>query len=453
MRLTLLTLGTRGDVEPMIALGGGLARRGHDVRLATHDGYAGLATSHGLEFRTLASDAARIMREIAPPGAEQEGTIARFRHVGKVMSQMMHEALANVRACCDGSDAILANPIVLFTGADAMSADSRPVFLTLLQPGLKSRKVESVLAPEWPLGNLPGRALYNELTYSTTDMALWALMRRTVNAARAGALGLPPLRESPIGAHQRRGGSTLVGVSTHVVAPPEEAPPSYHMTGYWFLPPDREATPSPALEAFLAAGPPPLCVGFGSAGGKEVAEGYRRIVDMARRHRRRTVLLTGWGQLEGCELPDHVLAVREAPHEWLLPRVSAFVHHGGAGTTAAALRAGVPMVILPYGADARFWARRAHEIGVSPRPIGLGVPWRRVEEAIGEALGDPRLRTAARAIAGRIDREDGVRRAVEVVEATLTGRAGAQNLMPLPNTPEFQTPDLCQRETARPTRI
>lgn len=423
MRLTLLTLGTRGDVQPMIALGAGLSRAGHQVRVATHDNFAALATSHGLEFRTLASDPARIMESVAPPGVEQEGALARFRHVGKVMAHMMHEALVNMRRACEGSDAIVANPVAIFTGPDAVAIPRIPYILALLQPGVKSRRIPSVLAPEWPFGDLPGRGLYNELTYSVTDVAMWALMSRTVNTARARAVGLPPLREPQIGAHRRRGDPMIVGVSTHVVPPPEETPPNYHVTGYWFLPAGAEYQPPPELAAFLDAGPPPLCVGFGSASGKEVADGYRMIVDMARRNRWRTVLLTGWGQLEGCDLPDHVIAVREAAHEWLLPRVAAFVHHGGAGAAAAALRAGVPAVIVPYGVDARFWASRVHELGAGPRPVGLGGRARWTEAAIEEALHSPRIRAAAQEIGALIRSEDGVSRAVEIIERTLGAAA------------------------------
>jgi sterol 3beta-glucosyltransferase len=338
----------------------------------------------------------------------------------------MHESLERIRGICEGSDAIIGNPIALFTGSDAASNDRIPYFLAMLQPGMKTRRVPSVLTPEWPFGAIPGRELYNELTYGLTDVAMWALMRGTVNAARRTAASLPPLHESPIGGHRRRGRPMLVGVSTHVVPPPEEEAPNYAMTGYWFLPSAADYRPPPELAAFLAAGPPPLCVGFGSAAGKEVAEGYRMIVDIARRNRWRTVLLTGWGHLDG-ELPDHVIAVREAAHDWLLPRVAAFVHHGGAGTTAAALKAGIPMVILPYGADARFWAHRVHDLGAGPRPTGLRTRPDDVEAAIREALGAPHLRSAAGAVAARIAGEDGVARAVEFIERTLGSRSRASS--------------------------
>jgi sterol 3beta-glucosyltransferase len=423
MRFTILAVGTRGDFQPMLALGRGLHAAGHQVRIGTHENFAARVEASGLEYRNIGSDPTRIMESHASPGAEQEGTLARFRHVGNVLGPLMEEAIVNSRAICEGSDAILGNPVTILTGKDVATKNRTPYFLMLLQPAMRDRKLPCVLAPEWPFGQLPGRGLYNELTYELTDIGMWALLRRTVNTARRRALGLAPLEQSPIGAHRRAGGPMLVGVSPHVVPPPEDAPSFYQTTGYWFLEGDASYRPPPELEAFLAAGPPPLCVGFGSASGKEVAENYRLVISMARRNRWRTLLLTGWGKAEGIELPDHILAVREAPHDWLLPRVSAFVHHGGAGTTAAALRAGIPAVIMPYAAEARFWARRVHELGAGPAPIGLRTPPDRVEAAIRDVLEQPRLRKGAQAIGALIQREQGVERAVEFIERTLAGRA------------------------------
>lgn len=416
MRLTILAVGTRGDVQPMLALGRGLRAAGHQVRIGTHENFAANVEACGLEYRKLASDPTRIVQSVAPSGVEQEGTLARFRHVGNVVRTMIEETVANGRAVCEGSDAILGNPIALLAGTDAVTDARTPYFLTLLQPAMRDRKMPTVLAPEWPFGWLPGRGLYNELSYALTDIGVWAVLRRTVNTARRRALGLAPLTEPPIGAHRRAGRPMLVGVSPHVVPPPDDAPPFYSTPGYWFLDSDESYRPPPELEAFLAAGPAPLCVGFGSAGGKEVTEGYRSVISMARRNRWRTLLLTGWGKTEGIELPDHVFAVREAPHDWLLPRVSAFVHHGGAGTTAAALRAGVPAVIVPFAPDGRFWARRVHELDAGPEPIGLRTSPEGVEAAIRDALELPRLRTGARAIGALVQRERGVARAVEFIE-------------------------------------
>jgi sterol 3beta-glucosyltransferase len=419
MRFTILAVGTRGDFQPMLALGRGLQAAGHQVRIGTHENFAASVEASGLEYRNIGSDPTRVMESLASPGVEQEGTFARFRHVGNVLGSLMEEAIVNSRAVCEGSDAILGNPVTILTGKDVATRTKTPYFLMLLQPGMKDRKMPCVLAPEWPFGPLPGRGLYNELTYELTDLGVWAALRRTVNTARRRALGLAPLHESPIGAHRRAGGSMIVGVSPHVVPPPEDAPSFYHTTGYWFLAGDQSYRPPAELEAFLAAGPPPLCVGFGSASGKEVAASYRSVIAMIRRNRWRTLLLTGWGQMEGIELPDHVLAVREAPHDWLLPRVAAFVHHGGAGSTAAALRAGVPSVIVPFAAEARFWARRVHELGAGPAPIGLRTPADQVEAAIRDAIELPRLRKGAQAIAAIIQRERGVERAVEIIERTL----------------------------------
>src|SRR5262245_44744254 len=113
MRFTILAVGTRGDVQPMLAIGRGLRAAGHEVRIGTHETFEASVEACGLEYRKIASDPKRIMESIAPPGADQDGTLARFRHVGKVMEKMIEETIANARSICEGSDAILGNPITI----------------------------------------------------------------------------------------------------------------------------------------------------------------------------------------------------------------------------------------------------------------------------------------------------------------------------------------------------
>src|SRR5690349_4842933 len=187
MRITILAVGTRGDVQPMLALGGGLRAAGHHVRIGTHENFATNVEACGLEYRKIGSDPTRIMESIAPPGVEQEGTLARFRHVGNVMRTMIEETITNGRSVCEGSDVVLGNPVAILAGTDVAAQVGTPYFLTLLQPAMRDREMPCVMAPEWPLGRIPGRGLYNELTYALTDIGVWAVMRGPVNAARRRA--------------------------------------------------------------------------------------------------------------------------------------------------------------------------------------------------------------------------------------------------------------------------
>lgn len=213
----------------------------------------------------------------------------------------------------------------------------------------------------------------------------------------------------------------IYGFSRHVVPRPSDWPSDCHVTGYWCLP-DDAWTPPQALADFLAAGSPPVCIGFGSMLGEDAERLTALVVEGARRAGLRAVLLTGWGGLTAVEADD-VVSVTEAPHCWLLPRTAAVVHHGGAGTTAAAVRAGVPSVVVPFAVDQPFWAARLHALGVAP----AGLPVRHLtSDALAAALrrvtSDAALRSRARRLGELVSAEDGVGAAVTALERWSAGR-------------------------------
>jgi sterol 3beta-glucosyltransferase len=171
---------------------------------------------------------------------------------------------------------------------------------------------------------------------------------------------------------------------------------------------------------FLASGPPPVYVGLGSMSGRDAARLTALVLDALRRAGRRGILLSGWAGLGEQDVGDDICVVRDIPHDWLFPQVSAVVHHGGAGTTGAGLRAGKPSVLLPFFADQPFWGRRVHQLGAGPRPI----PQKRLTveglaAAIRIATTDPHMAGKARMLGERIRAEDGVERAVGLLRDRL----------------------------------
>jgi sterol 3beta-glucosyltransferase len=169
---------------------------------------------------------------------------------------------------------------------------------------------------------------------------------------------------------------------------------------------------------FLQAGKPPVYIGFGSMSSRDPERVTDIVLNALRITQQRGVILTGWKGLSGRDLPDHVLRLDFVPHEWLFPQMAAVVHHGGAGTTAAALRAGVPQVIVPFGVDQNLWAHQAHKIGVASRPIPRRrLTAERLAAAIAQSSNDPAMRQRASAISQHIQAEDGIARTVEMIEA------------------------------------
>jgi UDP:flavonoid glycosyltransferase YjiC (YdhE family) len=217
----------------------------------------------------------------------------------------------------------------------------------------------------------------------------------------------------------------LYGYSPHVIPPPPDWGADTHVTGYWFLDPPSGWTPPPALHEFLAAGPPPVYVGFGSMSSRNPQATAKLVLDALGAAGQRAVLLAGWSGLRPADLPDSVLMVDSVPFAWLFPRMAAVVHHGGAGTTAAGLRAGVPSIVVPFFGDQPYWGRRVAELGVGPAPI----PRKRLTVevlagAIDRAVTDPVLRRRAAELGVRIRVEDGVARAVGVVSTLAGGSRG-----------------------------
>jgi UDP:flavonoid glycosyltransferase YjiC (YdhE family) len=202
-----------------------------------------------------------------------------------------------------------------------------------------------------------------------------------------------------------------------VVPPSVDWGQDVHVTGYWFLPPDADWQPPEDLEAFLAAGPPPVYVGFGSAVTGDAGQLTQVVLAALARTGQRAVLGVGWEALSGDALPEQVHAAGSIPHSWLFPRMAAVVHHGGAGTTGAGLRAGVPNVIVPFTSDQPFWGRRVFQLGVGPRPIPRrALSANRLSDAISTAVTDERMRTRARALGEALRREDGIAQAIDLID-------------------------------------
>jgi UDP:flavonoid glycosyltransferase YjiC (YdhE family) len=177
-----------------------------------------------------------------------------------------------------------------------------------------------------------------------------------------------------------------------------------------------EWQPPQALIEFLESGPPPVSIGFGSMVAYDKETLANLCVQALNRAQQRGILLTGWGGLQYDALPESVLAVESVPHDWLFPRVSAVVHHGGAGTTAASLRAGVPTIIVPFLIDQPFWGKRVYDLGVGPSPIPRRkLTVEQLSKAITEAITDTNMKQRAAELGRKIRAEDGIGNAVNII--------------------------------------
>lgn len=408
MRVTILTIGSRGDVQPFVALGVGLREAGHEVTLATGGAFETFISEHGLRFAAL--DVGLLERLQSPEGkAALSGRnfLATVRETVSMYRRVLDEEWAASR----GTDALVYHPKALggYHIAEALGA---PGFLAHPIPMFSPTR--AFPNPVLPVSNLGGPL--NRFSYEAFLRLSTASFQRTINRWRRETLGLPPrrflaseleLRGEPV--------RTLVACSPRVVSPPADWDRSVTVTGYWFLDGREDWQPPAHLADFLEAGPPPVYVGFGSLGGWTSDETVGAALVALKRSGQRGVLATS---RVPSSVPENVCVIEFAPHEWLFPRMAAVVHHGGAGTTAEGLRAGKPTVICPTMLnDQLFWGRRVRDLGAGPEPIPQKkLTAEKLLTAI-RATGDGRMRERAAALGEEIRAENGVARAVEAIEA------------------------------------
>jgi UDP:flavonoid glycosyltransferase YjiC (YdhE family) len=428
MRIAIIAIGSRGDVQPFVALGGGLQRAGHAVRVLTHDLYAAMTAPLGLELRPLGGDI-RAMVATAP----QEGDSLLRRNPVAIYRENRRNARAMaalwMRECleaCRDVDAIIATGASFFLGVPVAERLGLPFVQAYTQPSTPTRAFPCPFLLRWRW-RPPG--LMNLLLHHTLRQLSWHSFRTAVNTARREVLGLPAWPFwGPWADLQQQRAPVLYAYSASVVPRPDDWPAEHHVVGYWFL--DRPPTwqPPPALEAFLAAGPPPVCIGFGSTIPPDQHRMTELVVAALHKAGRRAVLVAGWGGLQRQRLPDSILSIDDAPFDWLLPRMAAIVHHGGGGTVSAGLRAGIPAVIVPFLSDQRFWALRLCQLGVAPPPI----PYReltagRLAAAIERVTGDAEMARRAVALAAAISAEDGIGQAVSRIGRMLPTRSSGDS--------------------------
>jgi len=421
MRITVLTVGSRGDVQPYVALSAGLQAAGYDVTLATHASFRETVEQRGLAFASIAMDPREVMRR--REGREWmesgENPVRFIRELVRFIRPHLETHLAEVRAACAGADGVVFSPLA-FAGWHAAEALDVPSLQAALQPATPTGAFPTLpLAGRWSLGGLG-----NRLTHIFYQQFAWQALRPVLNPWRRDVLGIPALPLSgPFRVMQRRHTPVLHGFSRHVLPRPRDWAEWIHVTGYWFLDRPSEWEPPSRVLDFLAAGPPPVYVGFGSMIPRDPAGTIDAVLAALRQAGVRGIVATGWMGATHHDFPDDVLALDEIPHDWLLPRVAAVVHHGGAGTTGAAMRAGRPAVVVPFFADQPLWARCVERLGVGPRPVPLKrLTADRLAEAIHIAVTDEGIARHAADLGAKIREEDGVENAVAIVDRVVRKR-------------------------------
>lgn len=415
MRIAIIALGSRGDVQPYVALGKALQQAGHRVRLLTHENYASFVATHGLEFWPMRGDVQAVVESPEMQALLDKGNfLAINAHTAKLAKEAALHWAEDGLAGCQGSNLILAGIGGMNTAIALAEKLEIPFVQAPVVPFTPTAAFPGALFPQ-AVGRLGGAV--NRFSHHLVRQLMWQGYRGADSAARQQVLGLPPAPFfGPYGSPSLSGQPVFCGVSPSVIPKPADWGKNVHMTGYWFLDAGDDWTPPPALADFLAAGLAPVAIGFGSMSNRNPAEMTRLIVAAVEKAGQRAVLLSGWQGLASTDLPNSILMIESAPHAWLFPRMAATVHHGGAGTTAAALGAGKPSLVIPFFGDQPFWGQRIADLGVGPAPI----PRKRLTvdnlaQAIGQMTTDEAMRHRAAQLGESIRAEDGVARVVALL--------------------------------------
>lgn len=430
MKIFIVGLGTRGDVQPYVALGLGLQKAGHEVTLCTSKNFQSFLSEYSLPSSFIFDDVMELMNSDAWRGAidDSKSYWHRFKSYRQLFKlalpmqmRMLDELWQAIEAC--KPDVIVYHPKAYGVPhfAEKLGISS---ILGMLVPGFVPTRVFPAVGfgfPEWKLGgwyNAGSSRLAAKLT--SMGVAKYIKAWRSANGLSALSRSVD-ITKTPAG----RPIPVVHGYSGHVMPVPNDWPAHAIVAGYWFLDQPTAWEPPPSLTSFLNAGDPPVYIGFGSMSGPKTAHVSRIVVEALQKANVRGILATGWGGLEANQLPETIHKIDMAPHDWLFPRMAAVVHHGGAGTTAAGLRAGRPSLICPFAMDQPFWGRRVHALGVGPAPIAQrALTVDKFAHALRELVDHTPFHKNAGSIGEKLRQEDSIGNAVQFIEkhATLFGK-------------------------------
>ncbi|OLN97672.1 Sterol 3-beta-glucosyltransferase UGT80A2-like protein 2 [Colletotrichum chlorophyti] len=417
LNVLIQVVGSRGDVQPFVALGNELQRLGFRVRLATHDTFGEFVRDAGLEFYPVGGDPAALMAYMV----KNPGLIPSFHSLraGEIQQKrdMIEEMLEGFWYSCHRPDTITGNPFV----ADAIIANPPafahvhcaqvlgiPVHVMFTMPWTSTTKFPHPLAN---LSNSRDQSMANSASYAIVEYLTWQGLGDVVNRWRR-SIDLEPVAmfDGPLLAERLRIPFTYCW-SPALVEKPADWGAHIDVCGFFF----RNApsySPPEDLTRFLQAGRPPVYIGFGSIVLENPERVIKTVLDAVQLAGVRAIVSKGWSNLSGAA-GDDVYWIGDCPHEWLFAHVAAVVHHGGAGTTACGLRNGVPTLIVPFFGDQPFWGKMVANAGAGPEPIPFKqLTSQKLADGIGYCM-TPQARSAAQAIAERMRSENGVQAAAQ----------------------------------------
>ena len=420
MNYGIITTGSRGDVQPFIALALGLMRRGHDVTLVASENFKDFAAGFGVPFLPISGDSETTINSPEALRLLEGGNVFKFiYHLVKIGELTATQANRDILRACEHFDGLIVSVLplsIVYSIAEKYHKPCAVVFLSL--PPIPTREFA------YQVLNVPIPSWLNKLSYRLIRLA-YRMTSKQINEFRK-EIGLPAANMLKI--FERSNMLAIVAESQELVKQPADWPPTAHVSGFFYLPPAARAahawdTPPEGLEPWLDSGDPPIYIGFGSIPIPNPAQFYAALKGILAS--KRVVLSKGWSVL--ADLPTHpnLYVAKYFDHDMLLPRCSVAVIHGGIGTIGAVLKSGIPIIVVSILADQPINGKL-----IEQRKLGFHIPFKkltaeRLLHAV-EAARSPAILDNCRNTAARIRTEDGVEKAVGLLEAYFEEkRAGA----------------------------
>lgn len=429
MRILILTVGTRGDVQPYVAVGIGLKAQGHTVRICAPERFRAFVREYGLEFAPMPNAILDLLDSQVGREAVEEtvGVWGAVRSTLKLLKQVKPIQQDIMHACWTAAQDFAPEGLVFHAktlcGTHIAERLSIPAIMSLPLPAMIPTTAFPLLGlPHLSALPAPLKHAYYKHSYTLGQWGINAY-RGLIQDFRTQTLGLAPQKKN-IAFLSHSEGTPLPFLhlySPHILPRPADWPAHIGVTGYSFLP-SRPWTPPDDLKAFLAEGEPPFYIGFGSIAGKDPESTSRHLLHALQHARVRAVIATGWGGLKIPEalMTKQVHVIDSAPHDALFPHMAGVVHHGGAGSTAAGLRAGKPTLICPFFGDQPFWGERIHTLSLGPAPLPQKkITVKTLTQRLQQLKHNPHYAHQARQIGQLLAHEDGVGQAVAFIEKYL----------------------------------
>ena len=408
-KITILSFGVRGDVQPLLSLSVGLQAAGHTVTLAADASFGGWIRGHGVGFAPVRFDWRRFL-------ASAEGRQAMTSEVNpdQAFERLVRPMLDDCWQAAQGADALIYDTM-LIAGNHIADRLGIPAVMTSVAPNMTPTSA----FPPPGTRKVGWGAWGNRLTFETYRLGWWMAAGRLGGWCEA-TLGFRPSRGHNYLRLRGRRIPVAYSFSRHVVPRPADWPADAWADGYWFLDEPLAYSPPAALADFLASGPPPLYIGFNAMVSLDPERLTEVLVAAVQKSGQRAIFVGGWGGLVSNERSGSVLSNDDVPHRWLFPRVGALVYHGGAGTTALGLWFGRPLVTCPLVGDQTFWGEVVAENGWGPPPIRQQKLIERgcvdeMAKAMLQATTDLGMRRRVDAVSRLLRLEDGVPAAVRFV--------------------------------------